>query len=254
MTRQHLAAASALAFVLLFDGTPLLSQTQPTGSNLAADVVDPTASIKTLSVQNRYSPAVWGIDDEWNDLYLQAGIPHEAFSMQNILRISIPYVTSVPSGERGLSEIAIFNIFLYPRSWGTLAVGGVASLNPNKGPGIDTFAMGPAIGGVLRKNKWTYGTFNQNLFSFGDISTSQIQPILAYTHSEKLSFAFGDAQYTIDWNKGRFVNVPISGQINYIVHIEEQPLRFFFNPQYNLVNEPGTQKWMLSVGASLIVR
>jgi hypothetical protein len=42
--------------------------------------------------------------------------------------------------------------------------------------------------------------------------------------------------------------------VNYIVHIEKQPVRFFVNTQYNAVNEPGARKWTLSVGAAVIVK
>src|SRR5688572_16625461 len=115
-------------------------------------------------------------------------------------------------------------------------------------------SIGPAIAAVLRKGEWAYGVFNQNFFSFGDISRTQVQPILAYTLNEKVSFAFGDAQYAVDWNEGRIVNVPLSAQINYIGRIQSQPVRFFFNPQYNAVNEPGTRKWTLSLGAAVIVK
>jgi hypothetical protein len=244
--------ASAVVFILLNAGSAMAQD--PATPNLAAQVVDPTAPLKTFILQNRYSPSLWGLDDKQNDLLFQAGIPHELLSMPNIFRISVPYVTSQPSGERGLGDVEIFDVFLYQRGWGTLALGGVVSAGTNKGPGVDTFSIGPAIGAVLRKNKWTYGVFNQNFFSFGDISRTQIQPILAYTLNEKVSFAIGDAQFTMDWNKGRIVNVPLSAQVNYIGYLHKQPVRFFFNSQYNAVNEPGTRKWTLSLGVAAIVK
>ena len=231
-----------------------MCQDQSSGPSLAAQVVDPTAPLKNFLFQNRYSPSTWGLDDRQNEVTMQAGIPHQLFSMPNIFRVSVPYMTSVPSGERGISDIQIFDVVIYPRSWGNLALGGVASVGPNKGPGVNTFAIGPAIGAVLKKNKWTYGVFNQNFFSFGDIATSQIQPILAYTLNDKVSFAIGDAQYIIDWNKGRMVNVPLSGQVNYIVQPKSQPLRLFANSQYNVKNEPGSRKWILTFGIAFLVK
>lgn len=227
---------------------------QPAESNLAAAVVDPTSSLKTITFQNKFSPSLWGVDDEQNDVDLQLGIPHGAFGQRNILRVTIPYSTSTPAGTRGLSDVSVFNILLFPKKWGTLAVGAVASLGTNKGSGIDTFAIGPAVGVVLKKNKWTYGVFSQNLFSLGDIATTQIQPILAYTVNKKVSLALGDTQYTVDWNKGRFVNVPLGVQVNYITHFGEQPVRLFVNPEYNVKNEFGSLKWRVTTGLALIVR
>jgi hypothetical protein len=255
MTRHHFrAGAPALALYLFLHATAAMCQDQSTSPSLAGQVVDPTAPLKNYLFQNRYSPSIWGVDDRQNEVTMQAGIPHRLFDMPNIFRITLPYMTSVPSGERGLSDVQIFDVVIYPRSWGNLALGGVASVGPNKGPGINTFAMGPAIGAVLKKNKWTYGVFNQNFFSFGDIATTQIQPILAYTLNDEVSFAIGDAQFTIDWNKGRIVNVPLSGQVNYITHLKTQPLRLFVNTQYNAVNEPGSRKWILALGIAFIVK
>jgi hypothetical protein len=227
---------------------------KPAEDNLAAAVVDPTAALKTISFQNKFSPSLWGVDDEQNDVDLQLGIPHSAFGQRNILRVTIPYSTSSPSGARGLSDVSVFNILLFPKKWGTLAVGAVASLGTNKGPGIDTFALGPAVGVVLKKNKWTYGVFSQNLFSLGDIATTQIQPVLAYTVNKKVSVSLGDTQYTVDWNKGRFVNLPLGVQVNYITRFGEQPVKLFVNPQYNTKNEFGSRKWTITTGLALIVR
>jgi hypothetical protein len=222
--------------------------------NLAAAVVDPTAALKTISFQNKFSPSLWGVDDEQNEIDLQLGIPHSAFGQRNILRVTTPYTTSSAAGTRGVGDVSVFNILLFPKKWGTLAVGAVASLGTNKGPGIDTFALGPAVGLVLKKGKWTYGVFSQNLFSLGDIATTQVQPILAYTVNKHVSLALGDTQYTVDWNKGRFVNVPFGVQVNYITHFGEQPVRLFVNPLYNMKNEFGSKKWTITTGLAFIVR
>jgi hypothetical protein len=103
-------------------------------------------------------------------------------------------------------------------------------------------------------SSWTYGVFSQNLFSLDDIATTQIQPILAYTVNKKVSLSLGDTQYTVDWDKGRFVNLPLGVQVNYITHFGEQPVRLFVNPQYNMKNEFGSRKWTITTGLALIVR
>jgi len=222
--------------------------------NLAGAVVDPTAEIKTLTAQYKYAPSYWGVDGDANEFAFQFGIPHRAFGVPNIMRITIPYLITTPVGSPGLTDLAVFDVVLVKRAWGTLAIGAVSTFGPDKDPDIDTFAIGPAIGAVLKKNNWTYGAFSQNLFSFGDIATTQIQPILAYTLNTSWSFSLGDMQITWDWNKGRFVNIPLSAQANYITGLAEQPIRLFSNPQYNLMNETGTRRWNLIGGIALIVR
>jgi hypothetical protein len=227
---------------------------QHVDDNLAAQVVDPTASLKTMTFQSRFSPSLWGVDDEQNEVDMQLGIPHSAFQQRNILRVTIPYATSAPDGRRGLTDVSVFNILLIPRKWATIAAGGVATIGTHKGPGIDTFAVGPAVGIVFKKGRWTYGAFSQNLFSFGDIATTQLQPILAYTVNRKISFALGDLQHTYDWKKDRFINVPFGVQMNYIANFGEQPVRLFINPQYNVKNEFGARKWTITSGFALIVK
>jgi len=58
----------------------------------------------------------------------------------------------------------------------------------------------------------------------------------------------------MDWNKGRVVNVPLSGQVNYITRLKSQPLRLLANSQYNAVNEPGSRKWILTFGIAFLVK
>jgi hypothetical protein len=222
--------------------------------NLAAKVTDPTSPLTSITFQNKFSPSLWGIDDEQNEVDVQLAVPFKFLGKQNILRATVPYLTSTPTGNRGLSDVSLFHIFLFPKKWGTFVLGEVASFGVNKGPGVDTLAAGPAVGVVFKKEKWVYGFFNQNLFSADDIATTQIQPILAYTFNKKISVAFGDQQFTYDWHKGRFVLVPVGFQLNYIARLGNQPVRFLFGPQYNITNEPGTRKWTFTTGFALIVR
>ena len=209
---------------------------QAADESLASKVVDPTAPLKTITFQNKFSPSLWGINDEHNDIEMQLAIPLHFLGRPNILRVTIPYVTSSPSDNRGLGDVSIFNIMLFPKKWGTPVAGVVAEFGTNKGPGVDTFAIGPATGVVSKKEKWTYGVFNQNLFS-ADTTAITIQPILAYTVNDKLSVAFGDRQFTYDWKKDRFVLLPVGFQVNYNAKLGDQPVRFLFGPQYNFKNE-----------------
>jgi hypothetical protein len=231
-------------------------QQQPAG-NLAQDVTDPTAPLTTITFQNRYVPSIWGIDDDLNEFSLQVALPYKLGGKGQIFRAIIPYLTNTPSPGRnnGVGDVALANITLLPQKWGTFAVGGVISLGTNKGPGVDTFAVGPAVGAITKRGKFLFGFLNQNLFSFGgDIKITQIQPIVSYTLNKKVSFAIGDAQTTIDWNQKKFVSVPLSFQVNYIAMLGKQPIRLFLNPQYSPVNNFGQRKWTVGGGFALLLR
>lgn len=224
------------------------------GPDLASQVVDPTSALTTITLQDRYSPSLWHVDGDHNEVDLQVGIPFKAFGAANILRVILPYQTHTPSGVHGLGDVSVFDIVVIRTGFGKLAAGAVASLGVPKGEGADTYAMGPALGVVMASGKWTYGLFNQNLFSGDDIALSQLQPILAYTVNPHVSLALGDLQYTVDWNEGGFVLVPLGMQLNVVTALARQPVRLFVNPQYNLQDEPGSRKWFVTGGLALIVR
>jgi hypothetical protein len=224
--------------------------------DLSQKVTDPSAALSTLTFQDKYVPSLWGIDDDVNEFTAQAAIPFKLGGKQNIFRATIPFETNTPApGNNGLGDVALLSITILPQKWGKFIIGPVVSFGSNKGPGVDIFALGPAIGAILKNGKWTYGVFSQNLFSFGgDIATTQIQPVLSYTVNKKVSLSLGDAQQTIDWKRERFVSNPIGLQVNYIAKFGKQPVRFFVNPQYNLNNTFGQRKWVITTGFSLILR
>ncbi|HEY0460812.1 MAG TPA: hypothetical protein VGC97_16870 [Pyrinomonadaceae bacterium] len=232
------------------------SQQTPPEDNLAQKVTDPSAGLSTITFQNKFVPSLWGIDDDENDFDVQIAVPYKLGGKRNIFRATIPYFTNTHApGNNGIGDVSLLNLTILPQSWGNFLIGPVVSFGNNKGPGVDTFAIGPSIGAVLKKGKWTYGFLNQNLFSFGgDIKTTQIQPILAYTVSEKISLAVGDAQFTVNWNRKKFVSAPFSAQVNYIHMFGKQPVRFFFNAQYNFINEFGAHKWTLTPAMAFILR
>ena len=221
-------------------------------ANLSAQVVDPTSPLKTITFQNKYSPSLWGVKDRQNDVDTLLAVPFKFLGHLNILKATIPYNTSSASGNRGLSDVTIFDVMILPQKWGTLAVGPVWSFGVNKGSGVDTFAAGPAIGAVFKKEKWLYGVFNQNLFS-GSVATSQLQPILAYTVNRKISLALGDLQFIHDWKKDRWTQAPVGFQFNYIAMFGKQPVRLILGPQYNIKNEYGSRKWTFTTGFALIL-
>jgi len=230
---------------------------QGPNDNLASKVVDPSAPLRTILFQDKYVPSLWGIDDDENELMMQVAVPWKLGKTLSIFRVILPFLTNTPApGNNGVSDVGIRNISVLPEKWGKLLIGPVASFGNNKGADVDTFSIGPAVGAILKHGKWIYGIFNQNLFSFGgDVASSQFQPILAYTLNPKVSFAFGEAQYVVDWKRGgRLTSAPLSGQVNYIHTFGEQPVRFFFNAQYSMVNDPGARKWIVSPGLALILK
>jgi hypothetical protein len=245
-----------LAWVLL--SVPVFGQSKagipPADESQAAKVVDPTAVLMTFTFENKYSPSLWGVKDKQNELEGTFVIPFYAFGVQNVGRIKMRYLTSSPSGQRGLTDSDLLDLVLLAPGWGTIGVGGDARLFPDAFNGSNTLAVGPAIAAVARRAKWKYGFLNQNFFSGDTISESEVEPVLAYTFNPKWSAAMGDLEYVYDWKQGRFTNVPVGAQLNYIASFGIQDVRLFFGGEYNLKNDFESPKWTLKVGFALITK
>lgn len=154
----------------------------------------------------------------------QAVIPFRAWNTSNILRATVNYTNTGPAAD-GLSDVTIFNLLVFEKPWGRWGAGPVAQLLPDRGGNSDTFAIGPAVGFVVSSGRWTYGLFNQNLFG-DDIAISSLQPVLAYQMGNGWALAAGDAQWTRDWDRGKFVNLPVGVQLSKVSRIGGQAVKW----------------------------
>jgi hypothetical protein len=218
---------------------------------LARKAADPTASLMALNLRYTRIPSFHGLDGSAGSSQFQAAIPFRAWETSNILRATVNYTNSGPASE-GLSDVTIFNLLVFDQPWGRLGAGPVAQLLPGRNDDSDTFAIGPAAGFVATSGRWTYGVFNQNLFG-GDIGISSLQPVLAYQLGSGWALAAGDAQWTYDWDRSEFVNLPIGLQLSKVASIGGQSVKWSINPEYNLRNLQELPEWSIRLGFALLV-
>ena len=89
------------------------------GQSLEQAASDPTASLMSVSVQNIYAGAYHQLDDEsGNTLLLRSSVPFTTGSLEHIARATLPIVTDSPSGESGLSDLVLFDLIMFDKSWG----------------------------------------------------------------------------------------------------------------------------------------
>lgn len=250
-----MAAESVLVLLLSATafGQSSAQQAPVREENLSEKIINPIAFLMRLTAENKYSPSLWNSHGEENEVEGTFGVPFEAFAKQNLARIKVFFETSASDGTHGLSETQIFDLVLSERSWGTLGAGISVQLNSESAKSLGTVAPGPAVGAVVKHGKWKYGLFNQNFLS-DTLAQTNLQPILAYAYDAKWSSEIGDAQYTYDWKKHHVTSLPLSGQLNRIVSLENQDIHLFFRAQYDLKNESGSDKWTLTAGLSLILQ
>lgn len=257
-------ASSARALPSPSEESP--SRTQAAGEeapepDLASEVIDPTASLLNVYLLYEWTLDHYGAEeaglaeDDGHVLTFRPVIPFSAWGAINILRLSVPYEIDTASGSEGLGATQIFDLVVVEQSWGRWGVGAVVELAPDAAAGSEEespFQLGPALGAVGSLGEWTLGVFNQNLLS-EDAQLSLLQPILGYAISPWLSVSIGELEIIWDWEAGELEAMPIGAQLNVVAPVLGQPLRLSVNPQLNLIDEPGLERWSMIFGLALIV-
>lgn len=246
--RGGLIRASLVGALLALTAASTAAQT---AEELSVEATDPTASLFSLNLIGDITAGYNGSDESGFALRFQPVIPFQAWGWNNIMRIQAPYQMS-GLGSEGLNEITIFDLVLVEEEWGRWGAGPVIQLAEGASDRDAQFGIGPAFGGIYGVNPdLNVGVFNQNLFG-DDLAISSFQPVVAYQLGNGWALSAGDLQIVFDWHDGRFAQVPLGFQIGVVRPILGQPMRFFVNPQWNLVDREGTFDSKILIGMTLI--
>lgn len=242
---------SALMAVLMLS-SPVRAQEAQEQPDLSSQATDPTASLMALNFINDFGTSFYDLDQNGYEFRFQPVVPFRAWKVSNILRVVIPYQKSGP-GDDGLKSVSIFDLLIFPQSWGRFGVGPVMSLNESASEAPSKFAIGPAIGAVVPvSKKLNLGLFSQNLFA-DDIGISQLQPIIAYQLGGGWALSAGDLQFAYDWERDEWVSVPLGFQLGVVAPLAGQPMRFSVNPQKNFKDIPGSVDWKVVFTVTILV-
>ena len=163
-------------------------------------------------------------------------------------------MTDSPSGESGLSDLVLFDLIKFEKSWGRWGIGPVllAPTATDDAIGGGKWASGPALGFVARSNKLMWGLFNQNLFSFAgdddreDVNVSILQPIVNYSLPEKWSIGTSEMNITYDWEKDAWTILPLGVKLAKLVKFGKLPVQFAGGYEYHFANDYGAPKWTVN--------
>jgi hypothetical protein len=244
-----------LGLLAALPGSPIAAQEAgdrtTAADELSKQATDPTASLMAFNLTNDFRTSFHGLDDTGYEFRFQPVIPFEAWGASNILRIVVPFQASGP-GDNGLKNVSIFDLLVFPQSWGRFGVGPVMSLAESAGTAPSNFTIGPAIGAVVpMSSRLNLGLFNQNLFGDG-VALSQLQPIVAYQLGDGWALSAGDLQFIYDWEAGQWVNLPIGAQIGKVLAVLGQPMRLSLNPQWNLRDIEGAIETKIVFTATIL--
>ena len=231
-----------LTLVTLFVGTNSYADSD---MELSQKANDPTASLMAVQLIDGYISDFYNTteDKTGNSVSLRAAYPYTMGETKHILRVTQPYTTKSPSGESGFEDMTLFDMALYPASWGRFGVGIVSSIP--LADGNKQWSVGPAIGFVNNSlvKGVNIGLFNQNLFRIaGDdnrdyIRISSFQPIINYSIGGGWNIGGGDLQFIYDWSSSQWVSLPVSLQVGKLVKFGNLPVNISTQYQHNFEDE-----------------
>lgn len=242
-------------------GLPAATWAQPSADDLAAQATDPTASLMSFQFYDWYTPTYHGTDDSSNQLVFRAAIPFDMLGLPNIFRVTLPYVTSSPTGESGLGDTQVFNLTVFGAPWGRWGAGISGSVpTGHDGLSSEKWALGPAIGFVNASNKGVnFGLFAQTFFSFAgddsapDVGIVNLQPILSYQLGGGRSLSLGNSALVYDTAKSRWASLTLGVNYGQVVSLWGQKWRPNVEVDYDFQHRTGNPKVTLRAGFALLL-
>jgi hypothetical protein len=184
--------------------------------------------------------------------------------VDQLLRVSLPYTTSspgkaratdtaiddFPAGPAGPGDTEIYDIAVFRRPWGNFDFGPVLIVptGTRSGVGQGAWSAGPAFGANCTCGKWKIGAFSQNFFSFADsgkapVSKTKLQPIIQLSLPGGWSIGTSDMNFTYDWIKGHFTNIPLGDQVIKRFVLAGQRMSLGLQAEYNFANTAASSAW-----------
>lgn len=227
----------AMACLLIFLPTTAFSQNS---QSLESQASDPTASLMSFQTQDFWSPNLHNSSDGANVFQLRGAIPFTLGGVNNIARLTLPYVTENARGNSGLGDATLFNLAAFDRSWGRFGVGAVVLL-PTGADGIsaEKWGLGPALGFTARPTWGLFGLFNQNIFTVAgddsrpDVNISTLQPILNVPLGDGWAVGTSEMTFVWDWDRDEFTSLPLGVKVSKLTKISGRPVQFQLSYERN---------------------
>lgn len=230
------------------------------GQSLQSQASDPTASLMSFQFQDFYSPNLHNNSGSRNIAQFRAAIPFTFGGINNIARMTLPYVTSNDAGASGLGDMTLFDLAAFDQSWGRYGVGAVALLPTGaNGVSAEKWGLGPALGFVARPEWGNVGLFNQNILTVGgnsnraDVNISTLQPILTVPLGEGWSLGASDMSFVYDWDRGEFISLPLGAKLSKLTKVNGLPVQWQLSYERNFYDTGSGAQDTIGLTAKLLV-
>ncbi len=233
---------------------------ETSGQSLQSQASDPTASLMSFQFQTFYSPSLHNSTGSRNIAQFRAAIPFTIAGINNIARLTLPYVTSNATGPSGVGDMTLFDLAAFDRSWGRFGVGVVALL-PTGANGIsaEKWGLGPAMGFVARPGWGNIGLFNQNILTVAgddtrpDVNVSTLQPILSIPLGKGWSVGTSEMTFVYDWDRSEFTSLPLGVKISKLTKISGLPVQWQLSYERNFYDTGSGARDTIGLTAKLLV-
>jgi len=184
--------------------------------------------------------------------------------LQNITRITLPYVTSgpdwgllsedaadgvppnyVPTAEQeGLADTALVDVVVFPTSWGRQGFGATLLMPTASDPalGSEKWSIGPSYVAITKLGAFQGGLLTQWLFSVAgksdrdDINTLTLQPFGGFGFSGGWSLQLSEMVYNYDLKNSRWNSLPVGVRVEKLIQVGNLPIRLFVDYEHNFAD------------------
>ena len=170
-----------------------------------------------------------------------------------IIRIKVPIVTAAPpESVTGAGDVAIWDLAVRNAGQGQWLVGPTLRIPTAKDSlGTNKYSLGPAAGYVTQPNRWTIGFFGQTFLSIigpassPAVAKTQIAPALKYGLQGGWSVGFSTMQFTYDWVRNRWTDVPLGVRIGKKFGATLKSIDAYLEVEQNVAHSSDSPGWTI---------
>ena len=229
--------------------------------NAANNPLTPTIG---ANIQDQYTARYYGLGDaDGNALLLRGTVPHKLFGMPQMVRLTMPVVTTPdapPSNQRftGAGDLNLFNLFLFKAGGIELGVGPQLTLptasRDQTGTGkwqggLAAVAMAPQkwglLGGLLTWQKSFAGDNDRP-----QVDSAALQPFFIYNFPQGWYFR-SSATWNFNLKNGDYA-VPVGAGMGKVWKMGATTYNLFAEPQWTVSHQgDGQPKFQVFMGLNL---